>query len=794
MGLLDLTPDEWLEPYLRAAQNLGRNDGNPDAGYGLASRLPRPPLSLVGPDPMRGEPQSAPVPATRSAGLPDWVPAPPRLENLTSRALRMKDVPESDISLAAGNPERMKQLINQTFAPAPDATQPPSPGAAVAPIGDGRASLVAASRGIPLGGAFADEGVALFNAAAQPWIETGLSHAGTFAQRAAENERIIKAATGRYETDHPIGTTIGKTALGTAVLAPFGATTLGAKAFGMAGEALLPSALKGAATFGLLNGGDSALRGSDAKDIAWNALIGAAGGAALPLAAKAVEAAAPFLVPLRNVFSHKGNPGAAVEPTAAPPPLSPDGVVPVAKQADPATHHAADPAAPTPTPELSPPPHIASLPPPSPDGVFPVPRQADPTIHHPGDIAAPMPTPEVPPPQGLMPQLAGRYPNTAPRIWKTDPITRNGYWAKQYSEEELELKSWRALIQKDINAGNYTPWFDAAERRPVDPRFYPVTDNTSNIKPVRQATRTKYDAIARSAEATKRLDNAYQTGRLQEANARGWADLSQLEHEFIKELGPEEGRNRFKERIAEAFAAVTAGNNPDANLMMASFLNFYNVKGWKLPTAAWQIPHPAGARWAMPNVRMYQKMVTDGKGVTTANPKRFDIRNSILGHVGSSTPETIEDFTRLRIGNNSHGTINNLPWGEDGPPIVHLPGGDSGPPIDQQKMRLMDPSKSAPPPRTYGIFKDAVIDRATAHGVSPTYFGDMLYAGTIHRHLIKPLITHINEMLERTHRITGVSKAEVLRGFIRGTMPMYGIGGIIAGAHAFSKGDDENRS
>jgi hypothetical protein len=180
----------------------------------------------------------------------------------------MRGVPDADIAAAAGNPERMKQLINQNFGPGSAGTQSASPGADVAPIGDNRASTIAALRGIPLAGAYVDKGTALLNAAAQPWLETGLSHAGTFAERAAENEKTIKAATDKFEKDHPIGTGVGKFAIGAGALAPFGATALGAKAFGMAGEALLPSILKGATTFGLLNAGDAAARGGDAQDIA----------------------------------------------------------------------------------------------------------------------------------------------------------------------------------------------------------------------------------------------------------------------------------------------------------------------------------------------------------------------------------------------------------------------------------------------------------------------------------------------------------------------------------------------
>ena len=90
----------------------------------------------------------------------------------------------------------------------------------------------------------------------------------------------------------------------------------------------------------------------------------------------------------------------------------------------------------------------------------------------------------------------------------------------------------------------------------------------------------------------------------------------------------------------------------------------------------------------------------------------------------------------------------------------------------------MDPTKSAPPPGTYGHYKSAVVDRAAAHGVSPTYFGDMIYAGS-RSHWVKSMIQYVNEMLERTHRVTGVPRDQVLRGFIRSNMPMFGAGGMM---------------
>ena len=154
-------------------------------------------------------------------------------------------------------------------------------------IGDDRAATVAGLRGIPLLGAYVDKGTAMLNAAAQPFMESGLSHADNYSDRVAENEKTIKSATDKYENDHPIETGIGKTFVGAGALAPLGATALGARAMGMAGEALLPSMLKGAGSFGALNAGDAALRG----DSVGNGLVaGALGGAAGPIAGRAIEA------------------------------------------------------------------------------------------------------------------------------------------------------------------------------------------------------------------------------------------------------------------------------------------------------------------------------------------------------------------------------------------------------------------------------------------------------------------------------------------------------------------------
>jgi len=112
-------------------------------------------------------------------------------------------------------------------------------------------------------------------------------------------------------------------------------------------------------------------------------------------------------------------------------------------------------------------------------------------------------------------------------------------------------------------------------------------------------------------------------------------------------------------------------------------------------------------------------MIGDGQGVTPANPKRYDFANSLLGHVSRPRLEG--------IGGNYGPRMEGLEY-------------DAGSLVDEQRFRLMDPDRSAPPPKAYGHYKEALIDRATANNIDPTFYADIAYAGAKEHRNIKPLI------------------------------------------------------
>jgi hypothetical protein len=103
----------------------------------------------------------------------------------------------------------------------------------------------------------------------------------------------------------------------------------------------------------------------------------------------------------------------------------------------------------------------------------------------------------------------------------------------------------------------------------------------------------------------------------------------------------------------------------------------------------------------------------------------------------------------------------------------------------------------APPAGTYGHYENALNNIAEKEGASdPRYFQEVGWAGekdakTKGGYKSKPMISFVNETIERTSRLTGMSPEEVVRrGLVRSEIPLYGIMGA-AGAGAMYGGQDE---
>lgn len=349
----------------------------------------------------------------------------------------------------------------------------------------------------------------------------------------------------------------------------------------------------------------------------------------------------------------------------------------------------------------------------------------------------------------MMPQVAERYPAVGPPITKveTDKAGNivNTFPSKQLTPEAEQVAKMRQAAQKDITAGNYDPYFDPAQRFDVNPANYPAIESTLDIRKVKPETQAKYEDIARSPEATQRLGEAFRQGMLQKEGAGNWYQMGQLENEFIKEYGPQVGPRMFKERFADAMAATTGGADPTSNLMMAHYGNYLKARGEPLPEASHQYPFPVGGRYAGSNMGQYEKMIMQGGGIDrTVNPKRYNFAANFTG---------------------------------DRPGVT----------IDEQMMGLFEPKMQMPPAGSYGHFQGALADLAKKQGVDPRYYQEVAWAGRkageSGNYKAQPMIATVNEAIERTHRITGMPREEIVRrGLVRGEIPLYGLGGMLGAA------------
>lgn len=330
-------------------------------------------------------------------------------------------------------------------------------------------------------------------------------------------------------------------------------------------------------------------------------------------------------------------------------------------------------------------------------------------------------------------RIASQYPEVLPPVEKIDPKSGKKYMAKQLSPEAMAVQKARQAAQKEIDAGNYSPYFDITKRSYVDPANYAMPERTLELTmPKKAETLAKHRGLAQSPEATARLEAAYEAAA-GSPKAHGFYQMKQLEDEFVRELGPEAGREAFKNRFALPMAATTGGQTPNANLMMTAMHNYFANKGMPIPSKGFDIPYPVGGNKLQSNIDKSQELFQTGGLSALASPKRYNFASNFMGYADRPT-------------------------------------------IDEQMMGLFNPGGKGAPD-WYGVNEEAVNLLAKKRGVDPVNYQEVAWAGA-KGYEGQPMMEEINQMIYRTSRITGESPEEVLKGFIRGNKPMYGLTGL----------------
>jgi len=337
-------------------------------------------------------------------------------------------------------------------------------------------------------------------------------------------------------------------------------------------------------------------------------------------------------------------------------------------------------------------------------------------------------------------KLRDEYPTVVEPQLTVDPKTGKEFYPRTMTPEMEALQKFRKAAQKDIEAGNYEPYFKVEDRYYADPANHPLTGATiTDALAKKPETIAKHTATFDTPSIRANLLRGYKAAE-KDPLAKDWYAMGQLEDSAIKHHGGDvpKGAEAFRNQFAEPMAAWTGGSDPNANFLNASYGNWLEGKNLPTPESAYT-PHPVSGRYLANNLKSFDKFRQGNPMSASDQPKRHNFAADFKGH-------------------------RDLPT------------------IDEQMMGAFDPTGKlqAPPTGTYGVMERVVNDEAAKQGVHPINFQDVAWAG-LKGTQGKPMIKQVNESIERTRRVTGQTPEEVVKGYWN-RKPMYGVGAGAIGA------------
>ena len=321
--------------------------------------------------------------------------------------------------------------------------------------------------------------------------------------------------------------------------------------------------------------------------------------------------------------------------------------------------------------------------------------------------------------------------------WRSQPAPPGTYYGMGDKSPEAKAISKEAnRVQRAMDAGTheYEPVFKVSDRFDVDPKKYPTNQSTQTVgkKGVDPSFREE------AAKGRAALKKYFDVGVANEDTA-DWYLLGQLEKSFIDELGEEAGRQAFQQKIVEAMAATTSGADPTANFRTAMYGNFQRALGEKALAPAHQLPYPVGGRYIGGNLENYDKLVGTGKMTAKSQPKMNNFSRNMFGEVDPGT-------------------------------------------VDKQMSEMMGYTGSGMRGGRYAAFEAELADLAKEMGITTRRLQEIAWAGykmsKDPSFIPKPMIRIVNEAIERTSQVTGLSPEVVLKeAVIYSRMPLYSAAG-----------------
>jgi hypothetical protein len=340
------------------------------------------------------------------------------------------------------------------------------------------------------------------------------------------------------------------------------------------------------------------------------------------------------------------------------------------------------------------------------------------------------------------------------------------FFQKKLLPEVEQFQKDRNTVQREMDLHGYQKYFDPAKRADVS-GYGPFPDTVTAAAPKTLETTQKFYDMYGTPAARERLQAGFEKGKTLPETDR-WYFMKQLEDEYIKELGPQAGKDAFKKEFAGMMAATTGGASPYNNFLMSHWANYLAKQGeTNVAKRAYEMPFPIGGRFASGNMKQAQKYLDSGMQPfdPAVNPKRTDFMNAYLGNPHAGTIDE-QMFGAIMPGQ----TIPE--WYGPATRVLHEEAGAAG--VDARGFQDVAWAglKSIKEEAAHAAAqaKAAKKNPSIGHNSEPFKFD---YDG--------PMIETINRSIETTHRLTGMPRDEIVRrGLIKKEIPMYGIGGAAA--------------
>ena len=332
------------------------------------------------------------------------------------------------------------------------------------------------------------------------------------------------------------------------------------------------------------------------------------------------------------------------------------------------------------------------------------------------------------------------------------PIPGETFVGKEKTPKELEDEKWHATTSKIMREDPaWERYFKTEERYPT-PRdqFKSPLDTMAALAAKPETIRKDVPKILKERNR-ELLQHAVRSST--DPSTHRWYYMGQLYDAFVSELGPVHGAAMFRRVFSGPMAATTGGMSPYSNLRAAYYGNWLRHHGMEFPRAGegWTVPYPVGGgqHGVVGNLNQYQK--------------------TMIGH--NAEPFGFDNPKRLNFMQALEGDPQSFTW-------------------DEQMMKGMTGGKlSIPREGTYGLWERLGREEAQKAGMDPAEFQARAWHYFKNYLTGKPMIEQVNEMIERTHRLTGMPRDEVVRqGLILGRIPLFGLAAL-----SFLADQDEQR-